>query len=562
MNVRLNLRTWLHLAVATFLFSNPDLLLAQHTEVPPPAAYALEGVRIVDADGREREGVTIVVRGSFIEVLEPGATVPEDALHLGGGDSLVVYPGLIDAQGKEVFEFPRPEIDRSQVLSWDPPRTAQGFQPHRRAVDFLTATGSDLEGERQKGIVAGASYPTNGLMPGQGTLLLYRKGAKVSTELVYIPTLGPVMTLRGGMGYPSTLFGVLAFYRQTFEDVNRTTLIANEYSRDPRGLTPPPFDPDYDVIREVLSGSVPAFVVANSAEDIRRVLDLADNHGFRPIIVGGEEAWQVADLLKARQVPVLISLDFPEPQYWEPDAGNNGDLDPAEWREKKRLEDIYSNAARLAEAGVTFALTSGGGKADLLTGARKVIEYGLSEDAALRALTRTPAQLFGIERLIEIGRGHPATFIVSDGPLFDEDSRVVYTFVEGALERGKESSSRRRRGSSGERGEAPALSIAGKWVVEIDSDGGSMGGDLTVEQEGSTFIGKVTGTELGEIAVEGGKIDGSEISFQVIFHFGDQRVELDFAGEIDETRIRARGSSPFGPVTLVARRTGGALGGE
>jgi hypothetical protein len=400
-------------------------------------------VTVVQTDGRRAEGVTLVVRGAFIEALAPGAAIPADARVL-EGDSLVVYPGLVDAQGTAEFEFPKIEIDRTKLQSWDPPRTAQGFMPHRRVVDFLQATGADLADQRKKGVVAAAVYPTDGMMPGRGALLLFRRSAKTPTELVHTPVLGPVLTLSGGVGYPATLFGVQAFYRQTFEDAARLRLIAAEYARDSRGLTPPPYDPDFEVLQEIMGGKVPAYFVANGAEDIRRVLSLADQYRLQPVIVGGEEAWRVSALLKARNVPVLVSLDFPKAQYWKP-AEERGDggaaaqepLDPSELREKKRLEEIYANAAQLASAGVRFALTSGGGKADLREGARKAIEYGLPEAAALRAVTASPAELFGIGQSTRIERGRPATFIVTNGPLFGKETRIVYTFVEGELEHGE-----------------------------------------------------------------------------------------------------------------------------
>jgi hypothetical protein len=442
MIVRSNVRSWLRLAVLPFALLWPGRLAAQYTEVPPPAAYALQGVTVVQADGRRSEGVTVVVRGQLIEALSAGAAIPADAQVL-GGDSLVVYPGLIDAQGAAKFEFPELEIDRAQLPSWDPPRAAQGFLPHRRVVDFLAATGADLKEPRQQGVVAAAVYPVDGLMPGRGAFLVLRPSAKSPTELVQTPVLGPVLTLRGGIGYPSTLFGVLAFYRQTFEDAGRLHLISQEYARDPRGLVPPTYDPDFEVVQEVLGGKVSAYFVANSAEDIRRVLSLAEQYRFQPVIVGGEEAWQVAALLKARKIPVLVSLDFPKAQYWKPEEARAGQeeaatqpLDAAELREKKRLEEIYANASKLAAAGVRFALTSGGGKADLREGARKAIEYGLPELAALQALTVAPAELFGLPQAARLEAGRPATFLVTNGPLFEKETRIVYTFVEGELEQG------------------------------------------------------------------------------------------------------------------------------
>lgn len=436
----------LGLTVLALVAALPGVASAQFMEPPAPAAYALRGVTVVQADGRRSEGVTLVVRGGLIEAMAPGAAVPADAKVL-EGDSLVVYPGLVDAQGTAKFEFPKQTLDRRQVESWNPPRTFQGFTPHRRVVDYLEAKGSDLEEQRKKGIVAAAVHPDGPLMPGRGALLLFRKSASKPEGLVLNPVLGPTMSLRGAQGaYPATLFGVQAFYRQSFEDAARLRTIAAEYARDPRGLTAPEYDPDFAVLQEVMGGKTPVFFEANGAEDIRRILDLADRYGLRPIIVGGAEAWKVADRLKARNVPVLVSVDFPKPQLWKPDAtkGEAADSaktaadqqDPAVLREKKRLEEMYANPAQLARAGVRFALTSGGGKADLREGARKAIEYGLSEAQALKAVTSSPAELLGTPHLTRIERNYPATFVVTNGPLFDKDTRIVYTFVEGELEKG------------------------------------------------------------------------------------------------------------------------------
>lgn len=567
MTARIDLRLWLCLAVFPLALAWPGRLAAQFVEAPPPAAYALKGVSVVQADGRRTDGMTLVVRGNFIEALGANVAIPDDAQLL-EGDSLVVYPGFIDAQGAAKYEFPKVEIDRARLPSWDPPRAAQGFMPHQRVVDFLQATGADLKEQRKQGIVAGAVYPVDGLMPGRGAFLFYRKGATTPAALVHTPVLGPVMTLRGGMGYPSTLFGVLAFYRQTFEDVGHMRLVSSEYARDSRGLLPPAYDPDFEVLQEAMDGKVLTFFVANSAEDIRRVLGLADQYGLRPVIVGGAEAWQVASLLKARNVPVLVSLDFPKPQYWTPES-SRGDkaeaeqkpLDPTESREKKRIEEIYANAGKLAAAGVRFMLTSGGGKADLRAGARKAIEYGLSETAALGALTAVPAEFLGVAQVARIEAGRPATFMVTNGPLFGKDSRILYTFVEGELEKGDTSRPARGNGAAGGSGSGEAVALGGNWSVDLASDAGSTSGLLTLTQEGNTFTGAIRGTEIGDMTITKGAITGNRIEFVVTVRFGAESMEIPFRGTVAGDAITATGSSPMGEVTLSARRSGGR-GGE
>jgi hypothetical protein len=165
-----NRASWLPALVLAVVLAWPGSLAAQYTEPPGPAAYALQNVTVVQADGSRMDSVTLVIRGGMIESMGPGVPVPGDAKLL-EGDSLYVYPGLIDAQGVEVYEFPEIEIDRSEIRSWDPPRNAQTFMPHRRVVDYLTASGADLADQRTKGVVAAAMVPGDRLMPGSGAVL-------------------------------------------------------------------------------------------------------------------------------------------------------------------------------------------------------------------------------------------------------------------------------------------------------------------------------------------------------------------------------------------------------
>ncbi len=544
-------------AVFLLALARPDRAAAQYTDVPAPAAYALTDVSIVQADGRRTDGVTVVVRGGFIEAIGRNVEVPFDARLL-EGDSLVIYPGFVDAHGAADFEFPQEELDRSQIQSWDAPREVQGFQPHRRVVDVLEATGSSLASARKAGVVAAAVHPTDALMPGRGAFLVMRKHAKMPAELVHTPVLGPVFSFRGGRGaYPATLFGVLAFYRQSFEDASRMRVIAAEYTKDPRGVQAPAYDPDHAVLQEALSGAMPVYFTVDRAEDIRRALDLSGSYGLRPIVLGGEEAWQVAGRLRAENVPVLVSLDFPKPERWKPEADSatsDQALNPAIFREKQRIEDAYANAGRLADAGVRFALTSGGGKAELLKGARKAVEYGLSEEDALRALTRTPAELFGVPHLVRIEEGYAANFVVTDGPLFDDDTKILYTFVEGALEEGD------GNGDAGSDG-PPAVDLTGTWSVELSAPDGTITATMKLAQDGADFSGTMSTAEFGELKVTGGKVSGESITFLLIVDAGGQVVEMQFRGTATEDSASGSGSGPFGEVGFTARRTSGP-GGE
>jgi hypothetical protein len=539
------------LAVITALTGLPGLAHAQYQAPPPPAAWAAENVTLVNGDGTRRAGLTLVVRGGLIETLGEGASLPADARVL-EGDSLVLYAGLVDAHGGATVSWPeaRDVPDPDQVRGWDPPRSRQGFLPHRRVADHLSATGWAFVDQRRAGVVASLIHADGGMAPGQAAVVVHREAA-TPWELVHDDDAGLSMSLRSAGGvYPSQLFGVLAYLRQAFLDAERYETMREATARGTGGFLPPGWDPDFEALRRAVRGEVRVHFQADSDEDIRRALDLADEAGFRPVIVGGREAWKLGDELARRQVPVLVSLDFPRAMDWDPEADTIPDaLDPSAAREKERLEAAWSNAGRLEAAGVTFALTSGGGEADLLDGARKAVEYGLSPAGALRALTVTPSELLGLGAQVAPRQGGPATFLLTEGELLDEDSEVRFTFVEGRLTEGA-------AGNGG--GDAPAGDLTGTWTGEISV--GGQGADFTLEltqSEDGRLSGTMSASQMPTSPVSG-SLSGSSITLLIEAEGLPEAIRLTGTLAEGGERMSGGGSAPFGQITFDATRRPGS----
>ena len=533
----------------------PTAGIAQFRELPPPPAYVLQNVTVVHPDGRVETGTDIVVRRGLIESMGGTIEIPGDALLL-EGDSLWIYPGIVDAHGAADVAFP--EIERSDsVRSWHAPRDIQGFLAHRRVADYLDEEGAAANEQRAKGIVASGILPRGGMAAGLGAAILHRRGVTRAWQLVVNDNIGLAMAFEGGQGvYPATLFGVIAYLRQSFEDAKRDALVRQVHADHPGTIGLPGFDPDYAVLQRAMAGEILVFFAANGAEDIRRVLDLADEYGFSPVVVGGHEAWRVADELARRDIPVIVDGDFPEPDEWEPDEPESDSvvqakpLEPGAAREKKRIEDIRSNAGRLAAAGVRFAIASGNGDGDILEATRLSIEYGLSPDVALRAITAVPSDLLGIGPVARLEPGSPATFIAATGPLFEDDVEIAHTFVEGGYEEGN--------GGSG--GDAPTVNVTGDWTFTMTS--GEMEFELestlTMDPDG-TFRGSVANAQFGTAPMRG-RVSGASMNFTITISFGGQSIELSGRGSVEGDRISGNGESQFGAFTMTGERDPGGAG--
>jgi imidazolonepropionase-like amidohydrolase len=133
-------------------------------------------------------------------------------------------------------------------------------------------------------------------------------------------------------------------------------------------------------------------------------------------------------MLKKAGVPALVSLKWPEAPR-EPDPELVESL-----RTLQTRDQAASAPMMLKKAGVPFAFYSDGVDAarDLQRAVKKAIDAGLSRDDAVRALTLSPAEIYGVaDRLGSIEKGKIGNLVVTRGDIFDDRTKVEMVFVDG-----------------------------------------------------------------------------------------------------------------------------------
>lgn len=404
---------------------------AQDTPYRLPDVYALRGAKIVSNSAPPIENGVLVVRGGVIAAMGGSETpIPADA-EIIDASGHTVYPGFIDAFSS--VGMPAQASDPAYA-SYERGNTHSNTQirPERQATVLMQPDAAQLARWRRAGFVAAHIAPPHGIMSGQSAVISMGTGTPAS--LVIAPQIGVVLNLRGrgsfegGGGYPSALMGAIALVRQTLYNAQHQMQVWDAYLRDPAGKPRPAMNRALEALQPLLKREMPLLAIANNTEDIRRVLRIADEFNLRVIIVGGLEAAKVADELKRRDIPVLLSLEMPEPlRSYDP-------LAPPTLTSLRNRALAYQNAAILHEKGVRFAFTTEGlGDPDrLLRNIRTAIANGLPKEAALRALTLTPAELLGIEnRFGDLAVGKTASFVVVRGELFEPRARIEFAFADG-----------------------------------------------------------------------------------------------------------------------------------
>ena len=498
------------LVLAAGLALAPAALDAQPRPARPdaPGLSAIVNARVVTVSGAPLENATVVMEDGVITAVGAGVDAPAGARVLDGAGK-TVYPGLIDAlttlgHGRE------PEAgagrgggDGDRPHAWGP-EDRPGTTTWLTAADGIDPGDERFERWREAGFTSVVSTRHEGLVPGQAAVLNLGSFER-PRELVVASPVAMRVNLqdrsRSYSGFPGSAMGVFAYLKQLYYDAAHHADAWAAYEADPRGRRRPEWDGALEPIRRQLDEGWPALFPASGRSDVLRALATTAEMGVRPVVYGAHGAWEAADLLAANEVPALVSLDWPAPP-------RDGDPDEVPTlAELRRYDRAPTAPAALAEAGVQLAFYSGGldDPAEALPAARRAVAQGLPADAALRALTLSAAEIFGVDdRLGSIETGKIANLIVTDGALFDEGTAIETVFVDG--ERfdadGEGDGNEESAENAGEGTPDP-----GAPPVPLAADRGPYRDDPVTFIRGATLLTASRGTiENGDILVRDGRI--------------------------------------------------------
>ncbi len=280
---------------------------------------AITNVRIVSPGRPAIAKGTILLRDGLITEVGADVEIPADATVL-DGKGLVALPGFVDACAGRTVTVPEgaaggwdatPPSTTKSVLAASPEGFRRGIRPHLRAADLVALDEKAVRDAHRAGFAVACVGPPDGLVSGTSVALSL---SGVDRRLAVCRPVAALHARLGGVGggYPGSLMGGIAHLRQVLLDAQTHRARAVYYGGREDRMPRPPADAAYDAMLPALEGRLPVVFAADSALDVRRALALAEEFRLDARIAGGLEAWKVADLLSRGDVPVLLSIAFPE----------------------------------------------------------------------------------------------------------------------------------------------------------------------------------------------------------------------------------------------------------
>jgi imidazolonepropionase-like amidohydrolase len=409
----------------------PGELVPKSAPINPRGLYALVGGRVFTMTGPPIDNGTVIVEQGRIREVGAGLPPPPEATVIDAHGAWV-FPGLIESHTYLGLS----EIEEVRAMR-DEDEGSDPVLPQLRVMDAYHTESPIIPVTRVHGVTAAFVSPGEGdVIGGTGAIVrldgerpddvLIRAGAALAVNFGE-----PPKSRFGARNQsPATRMGIAAVLRDALTQARGYQARWEEYDRKKRAYDggggrkgkqeeppqPPDRDLKLDALLPVLAGTMPVFARAHRVDDIMTAVRIASEFNLKLIVSHGTEAYKVADLLAAKNIPVVVGPISVQPDRME------------------TLGAIYDNAARLDRAGVKIAIQTGETlNARMLPyEASLAVAYGLPWEEAMKALTVNPAEIFGVaDRIGSIRPGLEADLIVTEGDPLQPLARLRHLMIAG-----------------------------------------------------------------------------------------------------------------------------------
>jgi imidazolonepropionase-like amidohydrolase len=384
---------------------------------------AITNARIFPVTAAPIEKGTIVIRGGRIEALGANVAVPQGAkvIDAKGGH---VYPGFINARTTV-------GIGENGVRGYDDISEMHDWNQHLRTRVAYHAASETIPVARGTGVTTVGVAPTGGIMSGEFAVM--NLDGWTWEDATVRPNAGIVFNFpalgggggrgggggggrggRGGGGAERTYDDLRRERDQRLDEVIRVFDQARAYARAGANKT---VDWSLEALVPVVERKLPLIVSVTREQDIKDAVAFADRAKVNIILSGAIESNYAAQLLKDKNVPVILSNVLSMPS--RPDDFH---------------ASTYQLAGELARAGVKFAFSSGDNTNVRLVPfqAAMSVAWGLDREAAIRALTIDAAQILGVGNQVgSLEPGKDATLFISNGDPLEVRSQVTHVVIRG-----------------------------------------------------------------------------------------------------------------------------------
>lgn len=355
-------------------------------------------------------GASVLIENG--KIIQVGSNVSADGAEVIDCSGMVIYPGMIDSGttlGLAEVSSVAETVDYQEIGN---------VTPNMQALTAVNPNSEAIPVTRVSGVTTVIAKPSGGLFPGTAALI----------NLVgYTPDQMYAGFKAVAMNFPSSARRG-RFDRRSDDDIkkdnekalkeaNELMEKAKQYHELSNNGAELEYYPEIEQLAKVISKELPLMIEVNAASDIQNAIKWVKDMDIRVIFSGVKEGWRVADEIAEAGIPVIT-----------------GPVQDLPSRQSDRYDAAYTNAGKLAKAGVKVALRTNETEnvRNLPFHAAFAAAYGMGKEEAWKAVTINPAEIFGLgDQLGSIEAGKVANLIVATEDPFETRSQIMHVFING-----------------------------------------------------------------------------------------------------------------------------------
>jgi len=327
-------------------------------------------------------------------------------------DGAHVYPGLIAPNTNLGL------IEVEAVRATDDTREVGIFNPNVRSIIAYNADSEISPTVRSNGILMAQVVPSGGRI--MGTSSIVQLDAWNYEDAIVKEDDGVWMNWPARWRYKGFWEGGGTAENKKYEkQITSLTQFMDEAQAYCKGGTPKTTNLKFKAMCSCFDKSSNTYIKANNVKDIIAVLDFATTYNLKLVLVGGNDAHMITDLLVKNKISLILNPVNRLPS-----------------KQDDAIDLPFKLPSILAKAGLLFTFTTpnfSGDVRNLTFHAGNAVAYGLDAEIAIQAMTLNAAKIFGIdEKVGSLEAGKAATLFVSSGDILDvKTHNVTHAFING-----------------------------------------------------------------------------------------------------------------------------------
>ena len=406
-------KTIIYIVAALLIVS--QFAIAQQIKKTESGTFLLKNATLVTVSHGTMSG-DLLIKDGKIKSIGMAISLPSGATEIDCSGKFI-YPGMIDggtSLGLREIGSVSLTSDHSEIGN---------FIPHMEALTAVNPNAVSIPVTRVNGISSALVVPSGGSFPGTASLISL---VGYTPEQMYAGFKGTVLNFpatgkrgRWDRRSPEDIKKESEKAVKTLDEIwKKVKLYAKiDAASTKNNKAKEGYNPAMDAMLEVANGTRELLIEANKEADIKAALKWIEKNEVKAILTGVSEGYRVAEDIAKANIPVIVGPVLSIPG-----------------RQSDKYDVAYTNPGIMHKAGVKVLLRTDSYEnvRNLPYNAGFAAAYGMGTEAALRAVTLSAAEVFGVaDQLGSLDEGKIANLFVSDGDPFETSTDIHHLFISG-----------------------------------------------------------------------------------------------------------------------------------